>query len=89
MSKKPKAPKMGTVIEIYPAVPKPEWVKVGALCNVRGEAQDVFRILAVSERAVDLMNGKWNFDRWNDGYSHGRESFEKITEWKPPARSDT
>ena len=64
------APKR-SIIDIYPPCERPDWVHVGVLCNVYGEAHDVFRISQVLNNRVILetKNGK---------YCHGAESFTKL-----------
>lgn len=57
-------------IEIYPDVPKPRWVKVGVKCFCLGEARDVFVIVGIHGRSVELET--------LSGGIHGLESFTKI-----------
>lgn len=59
-----------TTIEIYPEVPKPDWVKVGALCMCHGEGLEVYKIAYVGDRLVALET--------QGGRSHGAESFTKL-----------
>ena len=69
-------------IEIYPDCPTPDWMKVGATCFCLGEAQDVFTVAMVLDKAAVLTDAA--------GYNHGTESFTKLyqtlDEWERRVR---
>ncbi len=70
---KTKAKKPGTVINIYPKVKRPVWLKVGALCECYGEGMGVtFSVYDIDERTCSSML------LTKDGSLHGRESWRKL-----------
>ena len=62
MTKK-KVNKSQNIADPYLDYKKPDWVCVGALCNVRGEAYDIFEIMQVVEKGVILSIGYETFDK--------------------------
>ena len=68
--------KKTTIIEIYPACPKPPWLKVGAEVEVLGEGRGTrFRITAVEGNRAAVVAKK----HYRKGHKGGCwESFTKI-----------
>lgn len=62
-----------TKIELYPHTTKPSWLKKGAIVKCLGEGEDLFIVFEVEE----LSCSAW-LDT-PDGYSHGRESWSKLS----------
>jgi hypothetical protein len=68
--------KRTTVIEIYPACPKPPWLKVGAVVEVLGEGRGfLFKVTAVENGRAAVISAK----QYRKGCKGGCwESFTKI-----------
>lgn len=67
-----------TVWEVYPEDTLPEWVKVGTICNVIGEAEDKFIITEIGSRSVGLCTVTMVDGVYVAEYFHGREAFHKL-----------
>ena len=61
---------MTITIELYPETPRPDWVKIGAICMCLGEGYDLYRIVQLRSNAavLETLNGD----------CHGWESFSKL-----------
>jgi hypothetical protein len=65
-----------TKIELYPELRKPSWLKEGVEVKCAGEGQDVFTVFEIDESSCSVWLDTL------DGYSHGRESWSKLSENK-------